>query len=96
MPSDHESFPRHILLACIATGPLVLVFTQPPFGQALDYHHYADQRELPGAPNFFDVILNLTHDLVGGHTLKHQLAASGGGCHPADAEQQDELAITAA
>ena len=65
MFSDESPSSRYFLLAGIALGSLLMVFTQPPFGQDLGYHHFADQRLFLGVPNFFDVISNLPLVIVG-------------------------------
>ena len=65
MFSDENPSSRYFLLAGIALGSLLMVFTQPPFGQDLDYHRFADQRVFLGVPNFFDVISSLFFVIVG-------------------------------
>ena len=60
-----KSLALHLFLACMALGSLLLVFAQPPFGQDLGYHDFADQRVFLGIPNFFDIISNLPFVIVG-------------------------------
>ena len=65
MASDDESLALLLFLACMALGSLLLLFAQPPFGQDLGYHDFADQRVFLGIPNFFDIISNLPFVIVG-------------------------------
>ena len=65
MLSDNDSFFRYFLLAGIVFGSLLVVFTQPPFDQDLDYHRFADRRAFLGIQNFFDIISNLPFVIVG-------------------------------
>ena len=77
MFSDESPSSRYFLLAGIALGSLLMVFTQPPFGQDLGYHRFADQRDFLGLPNFFDVISSLPFVFVGvagvGFCLRNRL-----------------------
>ena len=65
MFSDASPSSRCFLLAVISLGSLLMVFTQPPFGQDLGYHRFADQRDFLGLPNFFNVISSLPFVIVG-------------------------------
>ena len=56
---------RHLLLVFIVLGSLATILSQPPFGQDLEYHDFADRRTYFNIPNFFDVISNLPFALVG-------------------------------
>lgn len=47
-------------MLCIAAALLL-----PAVPQSLEYHHFADQRELLGIPNFFDVVSNAGFLIVG-------------------------------
>lgn len=47
-------------ILCIAAALLL-----PAVPQSLEYHHFADQRELLGIPNFFDVVSNVGFLIVG-------------------------------
>jgi len=63
--SGRDSFLRYLLLACFTVASLLLVFAQPPFGQDLDYHRFADRRAFLGVTNFFGVVSNLPFVIVG-------------------------------
>jgi len=65
MFSDDSPSSRYFLLAGVALGSLLMVLTQPPFGQDPGYHRFADQRCFLSVPNFFDVISNLPFVIVG-------------------------------
>ena len=65
MASDDESLALYLFLACVTLGSLLLVFAQPPFGQDLDYHNFADQRVFLGIENFADVVSSLGFVIVG-------------------------------
>jgi hypothetical protein len=44
---------------------LAALLTLPPLSQDQSYHHFADQRELFGIPNFWNVVSNLPFIAVG-------------------------------
>ena len=60
-----RSYWRHILLGTIVIGSLALMLSQPPFGQDVHYHDFADRRGFFGLPNFFDVTSNVCFLFVG-------------------------------
>jgi hypothetical protein len=51
-----------LLLAVVA---LIATFMVAPVPQDLTYHLFADQRELQGVPNFWNVLSNLPFIFVG-------------------------------
>ena len=65
MTSHDEPLVLYLFLAGIALGSLLLVFAQPPFGQDLGYHDFADQQVFLGIPNFSDVVSSLGFVIVG-------------------------------
>lgn len=65
MFADRSHTSRYWLLGGVTFGSLLLVFVQPPFGQDLDYHSFADRRMFLGVPNFFDVVSSLLFVIVG-------------------------------
>jgi len=56
---------RQILLGAIVIGSLVVLLLQPPIGQDVHYHDFADRRAFFGLPNFFDVTSNVFFLFVG-------------------------------
>lgn len=64
----------------IAIIAVVLVFASPPIPQDLDYHVFADQRDVYGVPNAFDVLSNIPFVIVGlmGLKLLSKGVGSGG------------------
>jgi hypothetical protein len=72
---------RHylIFICLICTAAIGMLFV-PPIAQDINYHHFADQRELWGIANFGDVMSNLPFVLVGiaGLILTRNAAIPGG------------------
>ena len=56
---------RHILMAVIVVGSLLVMLLVQPFGQNAEYHNFADKRAFFGIPNFLDVASNLAFLIVG-------------------------------
>jgi len=53
------------VLSAIALTGIIFVFLQAPIPQSQEYHHFADDRELFGIPNFWNVISNLPFIITG-------------------------------
>ena len=53
-----------LLLGLVAAGIMVALIV-PPWPQNPHYHDFADQREILGVPNFWNVVTNLPFALVG-------------------------------
>lgn len=56
---------RYGLLLLLTAGSLALILSQPPIGQDLSYHRFADQRGFFGIPHTFNVISNIPFLIVG-------------------------------
>jgi hypothetical protein len=56
---------RVLLIAGLGLAAVVAVFFLPPIAQDPAYHNFADQREIWGVPNLFNVISNAPFVLVG-------------------------------
>ena len=56
---------KYGLLASIAMTGIVLALIKDPISQSLDYHCFADGRNLYGIPNFWNVISNLPFVIIG-------------------------------
>ncbi|HEY3132434.1 MAG TPA: ceramidase domain-containing protein [Acidobacteriota bacterium] len=56
---------RVLLIAGLGVAAAVAVFFLPPIAQDPAYHNFADQREIWGVPNLFNVISNAPYVLVG-------------------------------
>jgi hypothetical protein len=64
-PSRLEAGWRYAVFLVIVAGAFGLMLSKEPFGQDPLYHEFADQRNLLGIPNFFDVISNVPFLLIG-------------------------------
>jgi len=69
---------RIALLGVVIFGSLALVAAQPPIAQDPAYHAFADQRELAGIPNFWNVASNLPFLLVGALGVRRAARLRGG------------------
>jgi hypothetical protein len=56
---------RHLLMAIIVLGSLLVMLMVQPFGQSAEYHNFADKRAFLGISNFLDVASNLAFLIVG-------------------------------
>lgn len=54
-----------IWLGTILLSSIIVLFFVPPLLQSQDYHNFADQRSLPGIPNFLNILSNLPFLLAG-------------------------------
>lgn len=68
---------RIVFLVLLTAVVVVVFFVVRPFAQPLAYHHFADQRPLPGIPRFGDVASNLPFALVRVWGLAFLLSARG-------------------
>lgn len=50
---------KYLLLAFISLAGIMFALLQEPIPQSLEYHHFADDRNLYGVPNFWNVMSNL-------------------------------------
>jgi len=56
---------KHIVLILFSVGCLIIAFSFSPIGQDPSFHNFADQRQMFGVPNFFNVVTNLPFVLIG-------------------------------
>lgn len=56
---------KEFVLIAIGLGSFLFLMSKDPISQNLQYHNFADQRNLVGISNFFDVMSNLPFLLVG-------------------------------
>ena len=57
------------IMSGLSVVVIIAAMLLPPIPQSVDYHHFADQRDFFGIPNFSDVISNLGFLLSGGAGL---------------------------
>jgi hypothetical protein len=56
---------RDIVLIVLTLCSIIITFFLPRTGQDPSYHSFADQREIFGIPNFYNVITNLPFVIIG-------------------------------
>lgn len=56
---------KHWIIPVLSVAFVTLLWLNGPIPQDQGYHHFADQREVGGIPNFMDVITNLPFLFVG-------------------------------
>lgn len=56
---------KHVLLAAVSLVGIILVFMQAPIPQSQEYHHFADDQQLFGIPNFRNVMSNVPFVIAG-------------------------------
>ena len=56
---------RHVVLAAVALGSLVVTWNLDPIAQDTGYHAFADTRAFFGIPNCLDVLSNLPFLIIG-------------------------------
>src|SRR5262245_17665382 len=56
---------RDIVLLIVAVSSIVVLLSLPRTGQNPSFHNFADQREIFGLPNFYNVITNLPFVVIG-------------------------------
>lgn len=54
-----------IIFVLLSVVAILVVVSAPPIPQDVDYHIFADQRDLHGIPNAFDVLSNVPFIIVG-------------------------------
>jgi len=57
--------PRILLLLLSTVITILVVILAPPVSQDQEYHNFADQRNISGIPNFWNVVTNLPFLLLG-------------------------------
>lgn len=70
------------VLLLIAIGAVLVAFVVPPIAQDPAYHLFADQREMLGIPNFWDVISNVPFLFIGIVAVFLLLKRQPAGCLP--------------
>ena len=56
---------RHLLMAAVVIGSLLVMLSLQPIPQDAEYHNFADKRAFRGIPNFLDAASNLAFLIVG-------------------------------